>query len=125
MRVPALAALFLIGCSAAQEAIPHCPGPLPNWLTTQTARPFHHIVINRVTVGRTGELKWNGVPVSLDQLRRYLGIVREMHPRPFTVLEADGQADCDWLQTVREAIARSLPCDEGACGEGRGWDWDL
>ena len=66
----------------------------------------------------------DGEPISLAQLRSYLEIVRDMEPRPFTVLRVEEGTDCAWLQTVRQAIAQSLPCDKGGCGEGSGWDWD-
>ena len=123
----ALAVLWLFCCSASDRTAPNCPGPLAHWLTPddQIVGLTHHIVILNIDVAAPDTLRWNGEPISLAQLRSYLEIVRDMEPRPFTVLRVEEGTDCAWLQTVRQAIAQSLPCDKGGCGEGSGWDWDL
>ena len=90
------------------------------WAVPANGTP-HMAILNRVTVAGTGTLKWNGATITHNQLRRYLGEVGELRPMPFTILLPDPNADCAFLEAVRDDMARALPCDQ-ACGEGRG-DW--
>ncbi len=47
---------------------------------------------NKVVVSPTGEILWNGSPISRVQLRQYLDITQTMNPIPELHLQPDPQA---------------------------------
>jgi hypothetical protein len=96
-----------------------CAAPRPGWLTRLDGLP-ELAVVSRLSVAAGGRLEWNGTPVARATVREYLGLVRTMEPLPFTILAPDADADCAFLEAIRDDMAAALPCGEGACGEGRG-----
>ena len=58
--------------------------------------------------------------VDLTTLRSYLQQVGRLEPVPFTILAPDPDADCGFLEAIRDEMEAALPCAQGACGEGRG-----
>jgi hypothetical protein len=122
--VAMLASAMLFGCGVADShALLNCTAPRAGWAVPSDGSP-HMAVINRIAIGRDQGIKWNGVAVSRERLREYLGIVRTMEPLPFTILSFASDVDCQLLESIRDDMAASLPCDRGACGEGRGpWEF--
>jgi len=49
-------------------------------------------VKNKVVITPTGQVLWNGSPISLIQLRQYLDITQTMNPIPELHLQPDAQA---------------------------------
>ncbi|HYI49005.1 MAG TPA: hypothetical protein VEX35_11140 [Allosphingosinicella sp.] len=119
MRGAAALALCLLTADHPPAAPSACPGPRPGWLTPRDGLP-HLTVVNRLRVTRGNRLEWNRVPVTRDTVRGYLGLVGNMRPLPFTILAPDRDADCAFLEAIRDDMAAELPCNEGGCGEGRG-----
>jgi len=120
MRAAALALSGAVcSCAAPATQAGSCPGVGPDWAVPSDGLP-HNILVNRVSVAGADRLRWNGEAISRAQLREYLTFVRGMRPRPFTILQPDRNVDCIFLEAVRADMEATLPCDEGACGEGRG-----
>jgi hypothetical protein len=119
-----LSPAMLLACAVAESQAPaNCAGPRAGWVTPSDGSP-HWAIINRISIDPNQVIKWNGVEVSRERLREYLGIVRTMNPLPFTVLSFERDVDCQLLGSIRDDMAAALPCDQGACGEGRGpWEF--
>lgn len=100
---------------AGKAAAQSCPGPRPGWETSDRDRLG--IILNRVAVSGRGALLWNRVETSRERLRQYLAIVRQMEPMPFTLLQPAADADCAFLEAVRDDIEAALPGADHGCGE--------
>lgn len=68
---------------------------------------------NLVTVGPSG-LSWNFEASNLPIILRYAGIIREMDPRPWLVVDASA-ADCAELRQVAEMIEAAAACEPDYC----------
>lgn len=80
--------------------------------------------INVIVVERSGNLTWNGVPISSHHgqwpvLDTYLGAVADMSPRPLTALDFDAGAPCRTIERVRSVMQERLECrGSGTCLQG-------
>lgn len=109
-----------VGAStAAAEPSGACASRRAGWASPADGTP-ELAVINRVGVAHGRELHWNGVRIDLATLRSYLQQVSRMAPLPFTILAPGPEADCGFLDAVRDEMEAALPCTRGACGEGAG-----
>ena len=70
-------------------------------------------MFNRIYIGPGNELHWNGAKVIFATLNRYLSIIRNMAPVPFTELAIRPGADCGMIAQVRASIERAVPCEPG------------
>jgi len=64
---------------------------LPQSNAPNTPPPIQPVK-NKVVVTPTGEILWNGSPISEIQLRQYLDITQQMNPIPELHLQPDPQA---------------------------------
>ena len=80
--------------------------------------------INVIVVERSGNVTWNGVPISSRHgpwpvLDTYLGAVADMSPRPLTALDFDAGAPCKTIERVRSVMQERLECrGVGTCLQG-------
>ena len=57
-------------------------------------------VKNTVVVSSTGQILWNGTPVSKEQLRQYLDVTQQMNPIPELHLQPDATARYEIVDDV-------------------------
>jgi|GEM_PF-5840942 len=120
------AAFWSVGAEANQAQIVICGGPPRGWITPvltipDSGPPDHSEgVFNTVSISRHGDLRWNDTIVTLPVVRQYLEISKTMSPTPFTILEAEPDADCPPVHAIRAEIERSGLCRAGGCGESIG-----
>lgn len=55
---------------------------------------------NIVVVTKTGQVLWNGTPVTMDQLRQYLDTTQQMNPIPELHLQPDATARYELVDEV-------------------------
>lgn len=120
MRLPAASLCLAVSASTAiSSPSGDCTRRRTGWAAPADGIP-HLAIVNRIVTSRGRALRWNGQPINRETLREYLGLVRAMEPMPFTILTAGPGVDCAFLEAIRDDMARALPCELGACGEGRG-----
>lgn len=91
-------------------APPACGPALPGWRSTRT-EPSPSNMIQR------GGALWNGSPVSVEQVREYLGLVSELKPvAPFLLVVAPNP-DCKEVELYRDLANGVLDCNSGQCVE--------
>jgi hypothetical protein len=73
--------------------------------------------IFRIGLAGRDRIRWNGVPISRDRLRRRLDAVGAARGPNFTLLVFTDETDCALVQDVRAEMTRRLQCGEGRCGE--------
>jgi hypothetical protein len=115
MRLAGLVALAALGI-ASPAAAAGCAAERelraePRWKD----RGCHLCLINRVDLGPGAALRWNGVPVSLATVRRYIALARGFNPEPFTALVIGAGADCGLIARVRLTIEQAAACRERHC----------
>jgi biopolymer transport protein ExbD len=64
-------------------------------------------VKNKIVVTRTGQVLWNGAPVSLVQLRQYLDITTTMTPVPELHLQPEPDARYELVDEVLAVTKRA------------------
>ena len=57
-------------------------------------------VKNKVVVSATGQVLWNGSPVTLQQLRSYLDVTQQMNPIPELHMQPDATARYELVDKV-------------------------
>jgi len=115
-----LLALALAASGDVQTDPRQCGTLLPGWLN-QAQMVSLQAVTNKLDVLSDGTLRWNGSPVSADEVGEYVAIVPHMNPQPLTVLDIATGAPCDAVRMVRQLIDSGAKCSSGAvCGEGTG-----
>jgi hypothetical protein len=128
MRLLAAIGLLAVpsACSEPVQTAGACPGPRAGWITPDDRSMFEAFVINRVSIRPGNGLKWNGVAIDRQTLRKYLIASRSMEPPPLIILKPAEGGDCAFLQAVRDDMESVYPCSLGSCGEGQGgWVFDV
>ena len=64
-------------------------------------------VKNTVVVSSTGQILWNGSPVSKEQLRQYLDVTQQMNPIPELHLQPDSTARYELVDEVLAITKRA------------------
>jgi biopolymer transport protein ExbD len=64
-------------------------------------------VKNTVVVSSTGQILWNGTPVSKEQLRQYLDVTQQMNPIPELHLQPDSTARYELVDEVLAITKRA------------------
>ena len=67
---------------------------------SQTPPPPIEPTKNIVVVTKTGQVLWNGTPVTMDQLRQYLDTTQQMNPIPELHLQPDATARYELVDEV-------------------------
>ena len=67
---------------------------------SQTPPPPIEPTKNIVVVTKTGQVLWNGSPVTMDQLRQYLDTTQQMNPIPELHLQPDATARYELVDEV-------------------------
>src|SRR6478736_4744115 len=62
---------------------------------------------NTVVVTATGQVTWNGAPVSMDQLRAYLDTTQQMNPVPELHLQPEATARYELVDQVLAVTKRA------------------
>jgi biopolymer transport protein ExbD len=62
---------------------------------------------NKVVVAATGQILWNGTPISLVQLRQYLDLTQQMNPVPELHLQPEPQARYELVDQVLAVTKRA------------------
>ena len=70
---------------------------------------------NLVVAGADGGLAWNGAPVDLDILGRYLDLTVTMMPHPVLVLSRAAGASCDAVAVAAARAERHVACTPDLC----------
>ncbi len=64
-------------------------------------------VVNKITILPGNEVRWNGTPVSIDQLAQYLAQTRNMLPEPELHFQPTPNASYDVVDRVMATVKRS------------------
>ena len=64
-------------------------------------------VINKIVILDTGEIQWNGTPVSLDQVEQFLGQTKSMNPEPELQFQPAPTARYDVVDKTLAVVKRS------------------
>jgi biopolymer transport protein ExbD len=62
---------------------------------------------NKVVITATGQVLWNGTPVTLQQLRQYLDATQQMDPIPELHLQPEPQARYELVDQVLAVTKRA------------------
>jgi hypothetical protein len=108
----------LLAVALAAAPANGCAGPRPGWLAPSVQPPS--VSLNRVAFWGRDQLLWNGVPITRQILRQYLGLVGSIEPLPLTIVVPRDDVDCALLEAVRDEIEAALPCAAQVCGDGAG-----
>ena len=71
---------------------------------------------NTVVVSSTGQILWNGSPVSKEQLRQYLEVTQQMNPIPELHLQPDATARYELVDEVLAITKRAHVSKMGFVG---------
>jgi hypothetical protein len=122
-----LVTLSLISCARETRYPEQCGAILPGWKKPSDGYGVLAIT-NKVRLRSDATLKWNGAPITHEQLASYSRQITKLNPRPFTILEVDRGTACADVQITRKIINDQVNCTEfpgfGLCGEGAG-PWAL
>ena len=66
--------------------------------------------LNRVALSGTDGVRWNGSPVSLATLGRYLELVTTLEPTPLVVVRVAPETDPALLADFSETVRLSMRC---------------
>jgi hypothetical protein len=137
--------VFLAGCSAKPDMSPpakNCAYPTPGFIQFRESYfpqaiargviPEADSVGNSITVVRNGptfadtsprhytNILWNGSPINLPTLDKYLGLTTKMVPVPEAFLDFSKGIPCKDLEAVRKLIEQHLRCSQTRkCIQGR------
>ena len=64
-------------------------------------------VKNRVVVTQSGQVTWNGTPLTLEQLRQYLDVSQQMNPIPELHLQPEPDASYGLVDEVLAVTKRA------------------
>jgi biopolymer transport protein ExbD len=64
-------------------------------------------VINKIIILETNEIQWNGTPVTLDQVKQYLGQTKSMNPEPELQFQPAPNAGYDIVDQTMAVIKKS------------------
>jgi biopolymer transport protein ExbD len=78
---------------------------LPGGPQTQVEHPKP--VMNKIVILPGNEIRWNGTPVSIDQMAQYLAQTRSMTPEPELQLQPAPDARYDVVDRVMATVKRS------------------
>jgi DNA-binding CsgD family transcriptional regulator len=92
------------------------PGPLPNWSAGRAAAQSGPRPVNIIRL-EGDRLVWNGSENSEGSVREYLGLVKQMSPRPLTVLSYSPQTSGERVHRARLLIDGVIGCTPGDCLE--------
>jgi len=110
-----LCALTAAAPASAAPAIATCGGPGDGWKTT---RSDPGLQVNLVVLNDSGtQPTWNGITVTEQQVRQYVGITAQMKPVPVFVLVVSPHADCGEASAYRKMASELLNCEQGKCVE--------
>ena len=105
-----------LSCTGVQN---NCPGPSSErWIEYDENNPPDHRIILRTTILRRGDIVWNNVNISEEQLILYLRRLHEMSPAPYLVLQYETGLPCRQIGHFREifethaSCGRASPCSE-------------
>jgi biopolymer transport protein ExbD len=62
---------------------------------------------NKVVVSASGQVLWNGTPITLVQLRQYLDLTQQMNPTPELHLQPEPQARYELVDQVLAVTKRA------------------
>lgn len=112
---------LLVACGSKAPAVKSKPGPfgcgsLPaGW---ELWEPIEGMgdrgVSNSLLLKSSGELRWNGATVTLEQLRSYSKIIATMNPVPELDFHAEPGTSCALVGKVQRVIERSCNVPPGA-----------
>lgn len=116
--------LLLASCSNPRTYVEGC-GDLPEgWITPRQGRGVLS-VLNVISVGEAGRIKWNGRPISEADLESYLKQTSEMNPVPVTQIKFVANVDCETVRRLRALMSTNLDCTYRKCAEGAEKWWFL
>lgn len=105
----------MVAGSAAASAL---PAPSLHWsLVERVPDQTGEKPVNVIEVNAEDVLLWNGLPVTEDEVRTYLGLVMQMASANLTVLKSDPQTPRATLGRIRQMMQDVLNCDSGSCAE--------
>lgn len=107
----ALISEALVGCASSQG----CNIP-EEWQPLINRQPSPHaLVVVRISLGPSNQIRWNGVSLDKQTLFRYLRISITETPRAFIDVRMNS-VDCGDNRQVLEEIYRIYACADGGCG---------
>jgi len=117
----ALVSALLAACGKQAPDVKYALGPfgcgnLPaGWKLWEPVEGMgHRGVSNSLLLKRSGELRWNGATVTLEQLRSYSGIIATMRPVPELDFHAEPGTSCAIVGSVQRIMTRSCNVPPGA-----------
>ena len=86
-----------------------CPTPR-NWRIVPDPEARIQPIRNALTVDRESRIFWNHMPIPIERLRTYLGIVAMMRPAPQLRVEVDPGTPCDQAARIVAMVAAAVDC---------------
>lgn len=121
-RWPMVILTIVAASACSREAPKACSPPRSTW---GHPRSFGLVVLNRISLDRSGKIYWNGKPVSRETLDRYLATGRTLNPEPWIFLETEMGASCASVEAVRDQVEKQVDCATGyRCNEGIMTVWE-
>ena len=112
----------LLCTSAPAATAPSCPAlarlvPRNGWRALDMNN-CELCLFNRIRIGPSARLRWNGAPIDEKLLRTYLRLTEQMTPQPLTLIRAEPGADCATIGRISRLIERTTPCRGRYCPYG-------
>jgi hypothetical protein len=103
----------------------HCKIRPANWATEvdHKQRLEHGGIVepiyNFIKLDETSGLKWNGYPITKEEITTFLKQVNRLDTPPTTILRINGRTPCSFVEDVRKIMLESPTCQrpEKLCTE--------
>ena len=127
IRLAALSTTFAAIAAAPPPPPPpppawNCGPPLTGWKNARTKEQtvVNTIVLSPGSQGMSGPagISWNGSALTIDQVREYVTLSKQLLPVPTLVLVVTYGANCREVAEYRHLIDETLDCEaSGVCVE--------